>query len=553
MKKVFLITISFMFVVVGCGTHRSSSRSPFSPKPPGTSPHENSVQSGNMQILDNTKRLALVIGNSKYKNHSLKTPINDARDMKETLEKLNFKVLKYENLNQAEMKQKIDAFGEKMKNYDVALFYYAGHAVQTEGLNYLVPIDATLKMERQVEYQCVRADRMFSAIEGEKIHIVILDACRNNPFERSWGRNTNGSGLAFMQAPSNSFIAYATSPGQTASNGIGKNGFYTEILIQEMLKSNRTITQVFQEVRRKVGSKSLKELGKEQTTWESTSLYSDFYFIPPETDIPPLPEETTPPPPQNPNYPEMVFISGGTFQMGSNDGDSDEQPVHSVTVSDFYIGKYEVTHKEYIYFLNDINCSSSGSYNGEELIDMDSYACAVGYSGGKFYFKGSSYAEDILCPVIEVTWYGANEYCKWLSGKTGKTYRLPTEAEWEYATGGGSTHQKWAGTDYESSLSSYAWYSSNSGSKTHKVGTKSPNKFGLYDMSGNVWEWCNDWYESYSSSSQTDPKGPSSGSDRVFRGGSWYDNASRCRVAFRYHNYPTFSSHDIGFRVAARF
>ncbi len=441
-----------------------------------------------------------------------------------------------------------------MKNYDVALFYYAGHGIQTDGINYLVPIDATLKTEKQVEFQCVRADRMFSAIEGEKIHIVILDACRNNPFERSWGRNTNGSGLAFMQTPSNSFIAYATAPGQTASNGIGKNGLYTEILIQEMLKPNRTITQVFQEVRRKVGSKSLKELDKEQTPWESTSLYSDFYFIPPEKDILPLPEETTPPLPENPNYPEMVKIPGGTFQMGTNDWNW-AKPVHSVTVSDFSIGKYEVTHKEYIYFLNAINCGSNGSYNGKELIDMDDSDCAVGYRGGNFYFKGSGYAKDILCPVIEVTWYGANEYCKWLSKKTGKSYRLPTEAEWEYAAGGGSTHQKWAGTDSESSLSSYAWYDDNSGDKTHPVGQKRPNRYGLYDMSGNVWEWCSDWYASdyYKKSSSRNPQGPSSGSYRVFRGGSWDNDASSCRVAGRSTGNPTNGDYSMGFRVAARF
>ncbi len=259
--------------------------------------------------------------------------------------------------------------------------------------------------------------------------------------------------------------------------------------------------------------------------------------------------------------PEMVKISGGTFQMGQPDPNingtgwtDSEQPVHNVTVSDFYIDKYEVTHKEYIYFLNAINCGSDGSYNRQELINMDDSDCAVGYKNGKFYFKGSDYAEDILCPVIEVTWYGANEYCKWLSKKTGKTYRLPTEAEWEYAAGGGSIHQKWAGTNSESSLSSYAWYG-NSGSKTHRVGTKSPNQYGLYDMSGNVWEWCSDWYSSdyYSSSPSLNPQGASSGSFRVIRGGSWCYAASCCRVAFRFNDYPVNRGNYIGFRVVADF
>ncbi len=180
--------------------------------------------------LNNSKRIALVIGNAAYKKGgSLPNPVNDARAITATLRKLNLEVLSYENLNQAQMKQRIDEFGTKASNYDVALFYYAGHGIQTKGLNFLIPVDASLKKEQQIEYQCIRADRMFGSIVGDKIHIVILDACRNNPFERSWGRSTNGSGLAFMQAPSNSFIAYATSPGQTASDGTGNNGLYTEI------------------------------------------------------------------------------------------------------------------------------------------------------------------------------------------------------------------------------------------------------------------------------------------------------------------------------------
>ena len=249
------------------------------------------AQRGFKQIPDNTKRLALVIGNSAYQNGGyLRNPVNDARAMTTTLEKLNFTVLKYENLNQSQTKQRIDEFGAKMANYDVALFYYAGHGIQTNGLNYLVPVDASLTTEQQIEYQCVRADRMFGSIVGEKTHIIILDACRNNPFERSWGRNTSGSGLAFMQAPSNSFIAYATAPGQTASDGTGNNGLYTEILIQEMLIPNKTISQIFQSTRARVQNKSETELNKKQTPWESTSIIEDFYFLIDDTEIEPKPD-----------------------------------------------------------------------------------------------------------------------------------------------------------------------------------------------------------------------------------------------------------------------
>ena len=137
-----------------------------------------------------------------------------------------------------------------------------------------------------------------------------------------------------------------------------------------------------------------------------------------------------------------------------------------------------------------------------------------------------------------------------LNRLTGKNYRLPTEAEWEYAAGGGSTNRtKWAGTNSESSLESYAWYGSNSNSQTHPVGTKSPNGLGLYDMSGNVWEWCSDWKANYSSSSQTNPQGPSSGSYRVSRGGSFGRDPSYCRAANRLGDRPGLPRDGLGFRV----
>ncbi len=234
---------------------------------------------------------------------------------------------------------------------------------------------------------------------------------------------------------------------------------------------------------------------------------------------------------------EMIFVQGGTFEMGDhyNEGQSDEIPVHSVTLDDFYIGKYEVTQTE--------------------------YEAVVGNNPS--YFSGDN------LPVEQVTWCDAVTFCNLKSQQEGLTpcynlndwscdfsangYRLPTEAEWEYAARGGvnwTDDYRYSGCHEYIVLPDYAWYYSNSGSHTHEVGTRLPNQLDTYDMSGNVWEWCNDWYNSnyYSSSPSNNPQGPASGSLRVIRCGSWLFPGGVCRVAFRDYFYPEFGFDDLGFR-----
>jgi formylglycine-generating enzyme required for sulfatase activity len=213
---------------------------------------------------------------------------------------------------------------------------------------------------------------------------------------------------------------------------------------------------------------------------------------------------------------EMVYVKGGTFQMGSNDGDSDEKPVHTVTVSDFYIGKYEVTQKQWREIMGN---------NPSNFKNCDN------------------------CPVEKVSWNDVQEFIKKLNQKTGKNYRLPTEAEWEYAARGGSQSRgyKYAGSN---NIGEVAWYDGNSSSKTHAVGGKKPNELGIYDMSGNVYEWCSDWYVNYSAGSQRNPQGPTSGFDRVLRGGSWSGLAGFCRVSNRSICDPDDRYSFSGFRLA---
>ena len=218
---------------------------------------------------------------------------------------------------------------------------------------------------------------------------------------------------------------------------------------------------------------------------------------------------------------KMIAVEGGTFQMGSPESDAeaddDEKPQHEVTLSNYYIGETEVT---------------------QEL-----WEAVMGSNPSKF--KGSK------LPVEQVSWDYCQAFINKLNEKTGKTFRLPTEAEWEYAARGG---KKSKGYTYSGSntLDDVAWYSDNSGKTTHEVGTKQANELGIYDMSGNVWEWCQDWYGEtyYENSPSTDPLGPDSDSYRVLRGGSWWDDARDCRVANRGRNLPSYRYSLIGFRLA---
>jgi formylglycine-generating enzyme required for sulfatase activity len=268
-----------------------------------------------------------------------------------------------------------------------------------------------------------------------------------------------------------------------------------------------------------------------QTLYERSKAAPVVVVVQPSTPTPP------PPPPVTPMPANFVRIAGGLFTMGSPASEVDRysnEVQHQVTISTpFYISKYEVTQKEWIEVMG----------------------------SNPSYFKGDNQ------PVEQVSWYDAVAYCNARSVKEGLTpaytvsgtnvtwnrnangYRLPTEAEWEYAAKGGSGagYLIYAGSN---SVDSVGWYWDNSGSKTHPVGTKAANGLGLYDMSGNVWEWCWDWFGSYSTSSQTDPLGASSGSYRVYRGGSWNNNGQYLRSAWRGDDYPPSKrGSGIGFRL----
>ena len=221
-----------------------------------------------------TVRSALVIGNAAYKTAPLKNAVNDAMDIAKALEKSGFLVNLLTNSNQREMEDAIRNFGKGLRTGGVGLFYFAGHGIQYQNRNYLIPVDAQIDDEADVKYETVDASLVLSKMEVAKndLNIVILDACRNNPFSRSF--RSTAKGLSQMDAPTGSLIAYATSPGSVAADGRGRNGIYTKHLLHYMEESGLTINQMFMKVRRAV----LEETGEKQTPWESSSLTGNFYF-----------------------------------------------------------------------------------------------------------------------------------------------------------------------------------------------------------------------------------------------------------------------------------
>lgn len=220
---------------------------------------------------------------------------------------------------------------------------------------------------------------------------------------------------------------------------------------------------------------------------------------------------------------EMIYLHGGSFRMGSENGDPDELPMRTVTLDGFWIGKYPVTQAQFNALVR----------------DFSQLATEIRPS----FFTGPD------LPVDQISWMGTQVFLEKLSEKTGQSFRLPTEAEWEYACRAGTTTDYFFGDD-PAMLGDFAWYFGNSEERTHPVGQKKPNPWGLYDMLGNVLEWCSDWYAPYPEVDETNPTGPDTGEVRVMRGGSWNFFPQYNRSAFRYYGLPTYPIGNIlGFRL----
>ena len=603
-------------------------------------------------------RLALVIGNARYQHFDpLTNPVNDARDMANVLRRLGFQVAEHVDVSLIEMENAVFEFGRQLSRHGgVGLFFYAGHGVEVDGSNYLIPVDSNIRSEDEVRFRALAVDQVLAKMDSARnlTNVVILDACRDNPLPSPTVRGVGvGRGLSVVQAPAGSLVVYATAPGQAALDGEGRNGIFTAALLAHIEASGVDVETMLRDVRRDV----MAATGGEQVPWSSSSLSAAFYFAPgtvPATgptsaeaedrgvitvsaradgqlsldgqpmgllaagqtvtlrDVMTGRRELT-----------MVYgeererivvnvragesasawfqtrvenalsdvvrlefslVAAGTFRMGSDEGEEDEKPIHEVQIApDFRIGTYEVTNAEYAAVMNEMadrglvvlsNAAvRNATGNIKELLDLDSQFSRIGFNGERLYVE----AGYDLYPVVEVTWYGAYAFAYYLNELAGggqpynladwscdfasPGFRLPTEAEWEYAARGGvqSGDFQYAGSDDPDAV---AWYSDNSGFQTHLVGQKAPNTLGIYDMSGNVWEWCWDPYHQtyYQVSPRANPTGlltdglthgpdPGTPAARVQRGGSMHYDADRLRVSNRTYNEPGFSYNNYGFRL----
>lgn len=237
-----------------------------------------------------------------------------------------------------------------------------------------------------------------------------------------------------------------------------------------------------------------------------------------------------------------VFVEGGTMKLGNRRGDTDERPAKRIKINSFYMGKYEVSNKEFAEFLN---AKGNQFEKHARWINLngawEDLNCRIYENKGKFYVEPGY--ENY--PVNYVNWYGANAYCKWKGG------RLPTEAEWEYAAKGGKFKSNKSLKLILQNMENYAWFNANSNKKWHKSGLKQPNALGLYDIYGNLWEWCSDYYSEryYKSRPKQNPKGVENGDYKIIRGASWTDNKKTLHYSNRNAINPTNNKINVGFRI----
>ncbi len=565
-------------------------------------------------------RLALVIGNNSYRQiEPLHNAINDARLIAATLKEAGFEVERvHEDLGQKAMLRAINGFKARITKADDVVFFYAGHGVQMgQQSPVLLPIDITQENADQIVQDGVQLFTVQEALKNAKFALLVIDACRINPFPPK-ADGTRGmireTGLMLPQPAVGSMVIMSAANGQKALDyvpgGTRSNGLFTHEFVQIIKTPGLILNMAALDVRDRVEALAqragnlqrpafLDESGGrfvffaapapvvapvvapavarptvrlateqeiEQDLWNvirdshDAQDFKDYIKSYPAgrflqlaqrqlrvlTAAPPVqlasiqPEPVQPVvPPQAPQAatapaprpaapaplacagcPEMVVIPAGSFQMGSNDGD--EKPPHRVSIKSFALGKYEVTQGQ--------------------------WKAVMGSNPSRFTSCGDN------CPVEQVSWNDIQQYIQKLNQQTGQNYRLPSEAEWEYAARAGTSSKYWWGDNIGNNNANCDGCGSQWDNKTTApVGSFKPNAFGLYDMHGNVWEWAQDWYHDNYSGAPSDGSAWESGGEqryRVLRGGSWISVPAVLRSAFRSRSSPVNRNIGYGFRLA---
>jgi formylglycine-generating enzyme required for sulfatase activity len=495
------------------------------------------------------RRLALVVGNQNYSRRPLRNARADARSMDALLQgNLGFQdVRRVEDVTLPAFERAIGEFVRQVRPGDLALFYYSGHGIQVDGVNWMIPVDFHADFEDEVSGQALAAQHLLKELEdaGAAVRIIILDACRDNPLPAA-SRRSAMDGLAAMSGAQGTYVLFSTGENQTADdNPRGVNGLFTSYLIEAMRKPGITLDAAFKEARRAVVEASRGR----QRPWLLTDIDRDLVLLPPRdaaadawnsvrtsTDaslieaflkefgssdyaaaarshlsvlrsVGPVAGAWAGETRVNPNDGlQYVWIPPGRFRMGCSDGDTEcsdnEKPAHDVRITHgFWLGRTPVTQ------------AASQRVVGKN----------------PSFFNGSN------LPVDSAGWEEARTYC----GRIGA--RLPTEAEWEYAARAGTTGSRYGDLAY------VAWYGEGKG-RTHESGLRRANAWGLYDMLGNVWQWVADWYEPYAQIAVDDPQGPPGGQFKLLRGGSWYSPAQDVRASDRWRVLPSGQAGLVGFR-----
>jgi formylglycine-generating enzyme required for sulfatase activity len=503
--------------------------------------------------------VALVIGNGAYPQAPIEDATEGARLVADVLRRGGFTVIYLENARREEMRQGLAKFAQSLERGGNGIVFYDGHAVQHQGRNYLVAIGSKITGADDVRSEGLDVDLLLDPLIVARTpgSLIILDASRANPWQAllPGGRR----GLAEPEPVKSVTIVFSAAPDRIVANGVWASGVFAEWLAQTMKTPDISVNEVINRTRTAVAQIN----GKDQRVWQSQQAPGDLVVISTSkpqaaesagagfsdsvpnsggasepakpVQTPPAaaqvnPAAPAPPPPalpirDCPTCPELALVPSGTMMMGSTDGFAFETPVHEVTIAKpFYIGRREVTFDEWD-------------------------ACVS--EGGCQYRPGDRGLGRGLRPASDLDWNDAKSYVAWLSRKTGKTYRLPTEAEWEYAARAGAKTAFYWGNAMEKDRANCAGCNSQALNRTVPTGTFPPNPLGLFDMAGNAAEWVEDcWEESYKDA----PKDGSAFTkpdcrERVLRGGSFNNDQRFVRAAARFKYDSDVRYYTNGFRV----